>query len=93
MTNLNNNTYPKEVLGYLRIILRNQLSIINGNYPVDIKNEEIEKCLENKEVGNYEIRCREIKSIINGKSEISYSVALVDKETGMWYNNEIINKK
>ena len=81
----------EKVQAYMEAIVRNQLSLLNGVNPVDVKDSEIEYCLLNKECGNYKLYVSEsFPSFENGVKKTNVNCAFICKDKGYHYCTNVI---
>ena len=81
----------KKVNQYLSIIIRNSLASSNGINPKDVKNSEIQRCLDTKKCGTCTIYISDVfKSTINGIQYNNVNCALIDSNGYHYYSNTFV---
>lgn len=84
-------TLKEKVDNYINIIVRNELATINKVNPADITDQEVKRCVELGEVGEYKIMISDpFLSTINNIEYQNVNCALLSKETGYWYSSGVL---
>lgn len=86
-------TYPTIVESFIKLIVRNTLSLENNVFPREITDAQLKDALNKGETQNYTIKCDICTSYENGKKCLSYIVALVSKATGEWFDSRVFDVK